>query len=52
MDLTAIRDRYQKNIEKDATFKSFHKPNLRPIGDKKIFWESAVEKVSLFTVKP
>ena len=51
MDLTAIRDKYQKNLEKDASFKSFHKPNLRPIGDKKVFWESAVEKVSLFIFK-
>ena len=45
MDLTAIRDKYQKNLEKDATYKSFQKPKLRLIGDKKTFWESAVQKV-------
>jgi len=44
MDLTAIRDKYQKNLEKDATYKSFQKPKLRLIGDKKTFWESAVQK--------
>ena len=49
MDLTAIRDKYQKNLEKDATFKSFQKPKLRLIGDKKTFWESAVKKVNIFS---
>ena len=45
MNLTAIRDKYEKSLAKDNTFKSFQKPNLRPIGDKKLFWENAVEKV-------
>ena len=50
--LSSITEKYKDNLAKDNDNQHQNKaqgPNLRPISDRKAFWEST-EKVILFTV--
>ena len=45
MSLSSIAKKYEDSLAKDTTYKSSKKPNLKPIGNMKTFWETSKDEV-------
>jgi len=43
--MNQIVEKYMENLQKDAMYKAKEKPQLRPIQDRKKFWETVEEQV-------